>query len=230
MGSTLDLMNAKGVPLAQIYAYLVAHTTLQPALGELVEKGWMDLIRAGVVGVSTSGYLVWVLDSAGRRMVTEQYAFASYHDIDQTNYMTYNSLSSANLRRVGFGNDTAIYIASRAVLNPTALAGGALAAHDFSAGGAAVAGKKHYVERAEMFLDVCAADWANGGTVIVQVTEETNGTILAQAVLSSFGPHAVVEFGEIATAVNKKLQVTCLAGAQPLTVSRVALNVLYRSL
>lgn len=72
MGRIVDLPDARKVTILQIYQYLAAHTTETPCASELEEKGWIPLFTAGLVGISTNGYLVWTGDSVGRRKVVEQ--------------------------------------------------------------------------------------------------------------------------------------------------------------
>lgn len=71
MPTHLSLPNVKGLPILQVYQFLTNNTTIQATSDELAAKGWIPLITSGLVGISTSGYLVWTGATAGGRNTTE---------------------------------------------------------------------------------------------------------------------------------------------------------------
>ena len=69
MGQAIGLPNVSNRSPSEVQTYLLANTTIRATIAELEEKGWFPLIRAGLVGFTSTGYLVWTGDQIGRRLV-----------------------------------------------------------------------------------------------------------------------------------------------------------------
>jgi hypothetical protein len=213
------LPDARNLKLDEIYTLLTStYTDLVPTAEELIEKNWIQLIRAGIVSIDTSGQLEWGTDAAGRREVIDQYT----GNIDTiTTRLYYHSIDQIHMARIVGEGESAntTYTAKLAKAQGTVAGGaGAIAATDIIA---AVAGKQFYCVSALLSL---STDTASGGILIT--IQDEDGTALTQPVVITINqPTFVIPTGFfiISPTANKKIQMvgdvgTCAALANADTV------------
>jgi len=163
MGFVVDLPDARKVSLSQLYDYISTNNP-NPNVGELISKGYLELIKAGII-TDAQGYLLWGTDALGQKLTVEANSANVKSNTSWADFTLRNNPYSARLIQLGV---TARATEFDLVKGPTAtltVAGGAGAAAQQvlvdSSGIAGIAdGDKVYLEKLHISC-LCATSTDN---------------------------------------------------------------------